>query len=64
MGGMVLAIATGAHPPALLWQVMTEGGRITAIGLGLLMAVAAGRLLRGFLYGVDASLRWCSYCRR
>jgi hypothetical protein len=51
-----IRIATGAHPRALLWQVMKEGGRITAIGLGigLLLAVAAGRLLHGFLYGVDA----------
>ena len=51
-----IRIATGAHPRALLWQVMKEGGRITAIGLGigLLLAVAAGRLLQGFLYGVDA----------
>ena len=51
-----IRIATGAHPRALLWQVMKEGGRITAIGLGIgvLLAVAAGRLLQGFLYGVDA----------
>ena len=51
-----IRIATGAHPRALLWQVMKEGGRITAIGLGigLLLAVAAGRLLQGFLYGVEA----------
>ena len=27
-----IRIATGAHPRALLWQVMSEGGRITAIG--------------------------------
>ena len=51
-----IRIATGAHPRALLWQVMKEGGRITAIGLGigLLLSVAAGRLLQGFLYGVEA----------
>ena len=51
-----IRIATGAHPRALLWQVMKEGGRITAIGLGigLLLSIAAGRLLQGFLYGVEA----------
>ena len=40
----------------LLWQVLREGGRITAlgIGIGLLLALGAGQLLQGFLYGVDA----------
>jgi predicted permease len=51
-----IRIAAGAHPRALLWQVMHEGGRITAIGIGvgLLLALGAGRLLQGLLYGVDA----------
>ena len=51
-----IRIAIGAHPRALLWQVLREGGRITAIGIGigLLLAVGAGRLLQGLLYGVDA----------
>jgi len=50
-----IRIATGAHPRALLWQVLREGGRITAvgIGIGLLLALGAGQLLQGFLYGVD-----------
>ena len=39
-----------------LWQVMHEGSRITAIGIGfgLLLALGAGRLLQGLLHGVDA----------
>lgn len=51
-----IRIAIGAHPRALLWQVLREGGRITAIGIGigLLLAFGVGRLLQGILYGVDA----------
>jgi len=51
-----IRIATGAHPRALLWQVLREGGRITGIGigLGLLLAVGAGQFLQGILYGVNA----------
>ena len=51
-----IRIAIGAHPRAVLWQVLREGGRITAvgIGIGLLLALGAGQLLQGFLYGVDA----------
>jgi len=50
-----IRIATGAHPRALLWQVMREGGRVTAIGIGvgLLLTVGAGQILQGFLYGVS-----------
>jgi hypothetical protein len=49
-------IAIGAHPRAVLWQVLREGSRITAlgIGIGLLLALGVGQLLQGFLYGVDA----------
>jgi predicted permease len=51
-----IRIAIGAHPHAVLWQVLREGGRVTAvgIGIGLLLALGAGQLLQGFLYGVDA----------
>ena len=51
-----IRIASGAHPRALLWQVLREGGRVTivGIGIGLLLALGAGQLLQGFLYGVDA----------
>ena len=51
-----IRIVSGAHPRALLWQVMREGSRTTTIGIGigLLLALGAGRLLQGFLYGVDS----------
>jgi putative ABC transport system permease protein len=51
-----IRIAIGAHPRALLWQVLREDGRITAIGigLGLLLAVGAGQFLQGILYGVNS----------
>jgi ABC-type antimicrobial peptide transport system permease subunit len=50
-----IRIAIGAHPRALLWQVLREGGRVTAIGvgIGLLLAIGAGQFLRGILYGVN-----------
>jgi predicted permease len=51
-----IRIATGAHPRALLWHVLREGGRTTAIGvaIGVLLALGAGQILRGFLYQVNA----------
>jgi len=51
-----IRIAAGAHPRALLWQVLLEGSRITAIGIiiGLLLAVGAGQVLQNMLYGVNA----------
>jgi predicted permease len=50
-----IRIATGAHPRALLWHVLHEGGRTTfiGIGIGLVLALGAGQFLRGFLYGVN-----------
>ena len=50
-----IRLAIGASPQALLWQVLREGGRITTvgIGIGLLLALGAGQLLQGILYGVD-----------
>ena len=51
-----IRIATGAHPRVLLWQVLREGGRVTVVGivLGVLLAIGAGQLLQGLLYGVNA----------
>jgi predicted permease len=51
-----IRIALGAHPRALRWHVLREGGRITAIGIGigLVLAVGAGRFLQGILYGVNS----------
>jgi predicted permease len=50
-----IRIAIGARPHALLWQVLREGGRITTIGIGigLLLALAAGQFLQSILYGVN-----------
>ena len=61
-----IRIATGAHPRALLWQVLREGGRTTAVGIviGLLLAVGAGQLLQGLLYGVSSVEPSCWSRRR
>lgn len=50
-----IRIAIGARPSALMWQVLREGGRITAIGIaiGLVLALGAGQFLRSILYGVN-----------
>jgi predicted permease len=50
-----IRLAVGAHPRALLWQVLREGGRTTLIGVGfgLLLALGAGQLLQSLLYGLD-----------
>jgi ABC-type antimicrobial peptide transport system permease subunit len=50
-----IRIAIGAAPRVLLWQVLREGGRITAIGIGIGVALAlgAGQVLHGVLYGVN-----------
>jgi putative ABC transport system permease protein len=47
-------MAVGAGPRDVLWLVLREGSRTTAlgIGIGLLLALGASRLLQSFLYGV------------
>lgn len=49
-----IRIAVGAQPGALLWQVLREGGRVTAIGIGIgvVLAIGAGQFLQSTLYGV------------
>lgn len=51
-----IRIATGAQPRTLLWQVLAEGGRVAGVGvgIGLLLAIGAGQIFQGFLYGVNA----------
>ena len=51
-----IRLAIGADPGALLWQVLREGGRVTAlgIGIGLVLAVGAGQFLQSVLFGVNA----------
>jgi predicted permease len=51
-----IRIAAGAHPRLLLWQVLREGTRTTAlgIGIGVLLALGAGQILRGLLYGINS----------
>jgi ABC-type antimicrobial peptide transport system permease subunit len=50
-------VALGARTSDILRQVLGEGLRTVALGivLGILMALAAGRLVASLLYGVAAS---------
>jgi putative ABC transport system permease protein len=52
-----LRLALGAAPAAVVGHVIREGVRLTGlgIGMGLLTALAGGRLLRRLLYGVGAT---------
>ncbi len=49
-------IALGARRGNLLWLVMRQAGAMLLVGLavGAVLALASGRLVRGFLYGVTA----------
>jgi predicted permease len=52
-----LRLALGAAPREVVCSVVWEGARLTGLGvaLGLGLALAGGRLLRGLLYGVSAT---------
>jgi putative ABC transport system permease protein len=52
-----LRLALGATPGMVVGQIVRQGLWLTAIGvgLGLMAALAGGRLLRGLLYGVGAA---------
>jgi putative ABC transport system permease protein len=54
---LAIRIALGARPSEVRGMVLGQGLKLTAIGLalGLAGAVAATRLIEGFLYGVSAS---------
>jgi predicted permease len=49
-------IALGARRGHLLWLVMRQAGimLLAGVAVGLALALASGRLVRGFLYGVSA----------
>jgi hypothetical protein len=51
-----IRLAVGAHPRALLWQVLREGVRLTTIGIviGLLLSLGAGQFLQHMLYRVNS----------
>jgi predicted permease len=53
-------IALGAQRGNLLWLVMRQAGTMLLTGLaaGTMLALAASRLVRGFLYGVSAHDGW------
>ena len=53
-------IALGARRASLLWLVLRQAGvmLLAGLSLGLALAFAAGRLLRGFLYGVTVHDGW------
>jgi ABC-type antimicrobial peptide transport system permease subunit len=51
-----IRMALGETPNRTRWSVVLQGMRLVglSLGLGLLAALAASRVLAGFLYGVDA----------
>ena len=57
---MGVRIALGAQRGNLLWLVMRQAGTMLLVGevVGLGLALAAGQLVRGFLYGVQAHDGW------
>jgi predicted permease len=57
---MGVRIALGAQRANLLWLVMRQAGGMLVVGVaaGIGLALASGRLVRGFLYGVKAHDGW------
>jgi predicted permease len=55
-----LRIALGAQRANLLWLVMRQAGAMLLVGVaaGAGLALLSGRLVRGFLYGVNAHDGW------
>lgn len=53
-------IALGAQRANLVWMVMRQAGGMLVVGVavGTALALASGRLVRGFLYGVTAHDGW------
>jgi ABC-type antimicrobial peptide transport system permease subunit len=53
-------IALGARRSNLLWLVMRQAGAMLVVGVavGAALALASGRVVRGFLYGVTAHDGW------
>jgi putative ABC transport system permease protein len=52
-----IRMALGATTGQVLWMILREGMRLTAIGLalGCVLALGAGQLLRSMLFGVSAA---------
>jgi len=57
-------LALGAQRCNLLWMVMRQAGVLLLIGvfIGLALAIASGRLVRSYLYGVEAHDAWTLGC--
>ncbi|HEV2273533.1 MAG TPA: ABC transporter permease, partial [Acidobacteriaceae bacterium] len=55
-----LRIALGAQRANLLWLVMRQAAAMLLVGVaaGIGLALASGRIVRGFLYGVSAHDGW------
>src|SRR6266849_6743559 len=50
-------LALGAEPSDIIWMVLTQTAAVALVGLtiGLPIALASSRLLRGLLFGVEPS---------
>jgi putative ABC transport system permease protein len=59
-GEIGIRMALGAQPRDIRWLALRESLRLIALGVvaGVFLALAAGRLARGVLYGVSATDPW------